>query len=70
MNHSSCYKLTSSLRGDSGARFPDLNNPPKLRWRDALAALASPALRMHSYRNLHKSMFYEAVCDVDCRERK
>ena len=51
-------------------RFADLHNPPKPRWRDALKALARPAARVHAYRNLHRSMFYEAVCELDCKDRK
>lgn len=48
----------------------DLHNLPKPRWRDALKALASPATRVHQYRNLHKAMFYEAVCQLDCKENR
>ena len=51
-------------------RIADLHNPPKLRWRDALKALASPATRMHEYRNLHRVMFYDAVRQLDCKDRK
>ena len=51
--------------GNSKRRFPDLHNLPKPRWRDALAALAGPAIRMHKYRNLHKSMFYDVMCQMD-----
>ena len=50
--------------------YPDLHNLPKPRWRDALKALAAPATRVHQYRNLHKAMFYEAVCQIDCKDRK
>lgn len=53
---------------NSNPRFPDLHNLPKPRWRDALAALAAPAVRVHGYRNLHKSMFYEAMCRMDCKD--
>jgi len=51
-------------------RLADLHNPPKLRWRDAFRALAMPATRLHEYRNLHREMFYEAVRDFDCKDRK
>jgi len=53
------------LTGSSKRRFPDLHNLRKSRWRDALAALAGPAIRMHKYRNLHKSMFYDAMGQMD-----
>jgi hypothetical protein len=51
-------------------RLADLHNPPKPRWRDALKALASPATRVHEYRNLHRSMFYEATRELDCQDRQ
>ncbi|MEJ2128581.1 MAG: hypothetical protein P8X81_07010 [Woeseiaceae bacterium] len=40
------------------------------QWRDALKALAMPARRVHYYRNLHRNLFYDAVCDLDCGGRK
>lgn len=49
-------------------RLPDLHNLPKPRWRDAFRALAGPANRLHGYRNLHRKMFYEATCRLDCRD--
>ena len=52
----------------SKPQLPDLGVLPKPRWRDALKALAAPAVRLHGYRNLHKSMFYEAICQLDCKE--
>lgn len=54
----------------SSGRFADLHNLPKPRWRDALKALVEPAARVHQYRNLHRSMFYDAVCDFDCRDEQ
>jgi len=50
------------------SRLADLHNPPKPRWRDALKALARPATRVHDYRNLHRAMFYDAVCEFDCKD--
>ena len=43
----------------------DLRKLPATRWRAALMALALPAARVHNYRNLHRTMFYEAMCDLD-----
>jgi hypothetical protein len=48
----------------------DFHNLPKPKWREALRALARPAVQVHRYRNLHRSMYYEALCDLDCRDRK
>ena len=52
----------------SQGRFLDWSNPPKPRWREALVALAGPATRMHRYRNLRSAAFYDAICDLDCKD--
>ena len=71
MTHCTEANIGISLQAGSGhGHYPDLSNPPKPRWRDALRALAAPATRVHQYRNLHKAMFYEAVCEIDCKDRK
>ncbi len=46
----------------------DLRGRPGTRWRAALKSLAMPAMRVHNYRNLHKTMFYDAVGQLDCRD--
>ena len=46
----------------------DLRNRPGKRWRSALLALAKPAARMHKYRNLHRTMFYDTMCELDCKD--
>ena len=56
-------------RQHPNGRFPDLSNPPKPRWREALIALAGPATRVHRYRNLRSAAFYEAMCELDCQDR-
>ena len=38
------------------------------RWKAALRALAMPAMRVHNYRNLHRTMFYDAMCQLDCKD--
>jgi hypothetical protein len=50
------------------ARFADLHNLPKPRWRHALGSLLSPAARLHRYRNLHREMFYDAMSQLDCKD--
>ena len=47
-------------------RFLDMSNPPKPRWRDALMKLASPASRMHRYRNFRAAAIHEVMSDFDC----
>jgi len=51
-------------------RFADWSNPPKPRWRDAFAALLAPATRVHQYRNLRSSAFYEAMCEFDQKSKQ
>ena len=46
--------------------FPCKGNLPKPSWREALVALARPAVRLHRYRNLRSAMFYDAMDDHDC----
>jgi hypothetical protein len=70
MKHHTHDNIAQSLRAKSDGRFVDLHNLPKPRWRDALVALAAPARRVHEYRNLHRSMFYGAVRDLDCGDSK
>ena len=48
--------------------FPDMHVLRKPRWREALQALVTPAVRVHEYRNLHKSMFYQAMCDYERKD--
>ena len=62
--------LPAQSRPNADARLVDLSNLPKPRWRDALIALAAPATRVHQYRNLHRSMFYESVCQIDCKDKQ
>ncbi len=53
------------LRGEHGARFPDLRHRYRIRWRDALRALFAPAERLHQMRNLRSAMFYDAIDQLD-----
>jgi hypothetical protein len=48
----------------------DVSDFSRPRWREAFKALALPAMRMHNYRNLHRTMFYDAVCELDCRDEE
>ena len=46
--------------------FPCKGNLPKPKWRDVLTALASPAMRLHKYRNLRSAILYDTMHDYDC----
>ena len=72
MKHCGCETTPTSVRetlaNQSQARLADWHNLPKPRWRDAIKALASPATRVHRYRNLRSAIFYDAIDDVDREE--
>jgi hypothetical protein len=51
------------------ARFPDLHNPPKPRWREVVKALVGPANRLHHYRDMHARMVDEVLRERDCGGR-
>jgi len=38
----------------------------RVSWREALAGFASPALRLHRYRNAHNQLLRDALCELDC----
>ncbi len=46
--------------------FPCKGNLPKPKWRQVLTALATPAVRVHNFRNLRTAIVYEALCQYDC----
>jgi hypothetical protein len=48
----------------------DVRDFRRPKWRTAFKALALPAMRMHNYRNLHRTMFYDAMCQLDCKEQE
>ena len=49
--------------------FPCKGNLPKPKWRDVIAALAKPAIRIHRYRNLRSAFYYDAIREHDCSKR-
>ena len=57
--------LRSAWMTQTASRPRDRYNLPKPLWREMLKALFGPAVRLHRYRNLRSSMFYDAMCDLD-----
>lgn len=39
----------------------------RISWREALAAIVSPAFRLHRYRNAHNRLLLDALCELDCK---
>ncbi len=41
------------------------SGPNRIAWREALAAIASPMVRLHHLRNIRTQMLRDALCDRD-----
>ncbi len=40
----------------------------RVSWKEALGIIASPALRLHRYRNAHNRLLQSALCELDSRK--
>ena len=38
----------------------------RISWKEAFGEIASPAIRLHRYRNAHNRMLLDALCKMDC----
>ena len=47
-----------------------LSNHRRIAWRNALAALAKPMLRLHQLRNIRTQMLRDALNDRDCNSHR
>lgn len=51
-------------------RLTGLTDQHRVAWRNALAGLASPFVRLHHFRNIRTRMLHEALGDLDhCEPR-
>lgn len=41
----------------------------RISWKQALGEFASPAIRLHRYRNAHNRLLLDALCERDCSQR-
>ena len=41
----------------------------RVSWREAFGELASPAFRLHRYRNAHNRLLLDALCELDCPDK-
>lgn len=62
MNAHNCH-CTDEHRG---APSHALTGKHRLAWRNALAALASPMVRLHHLRNVRTQMLRDALASHDC----
>ena len=62
-------KTHSQTESQSAPLFPCKGNLPKPKWRQVLAALATPAVRVHNFRNLRTAIVYDALCEYDNCDR-
>ena len=61
MNAQNC-RCTEEIREDlSGS----LGDQQRVAWRDVLATLASPMVRLHHLRNIRTQMLHDALGDLD-----
>ncbi len=49
--------------------FPCKGNLPKPKWRQVLTALATPAVRVHNFRNLRTAIVYDTLRQYDNCDR-
>ncbi len=42
----------------------------RISWKQAFGKLASPALRLHRYRNAHNRLLQDALRDLDCADAR
>ena len=64
--------LDSGDRSDSGRTTELIQAADKLAgfqrvsWKEAFGKIASPAFRLHRYRNAHTRLLHDALCELDC----
>jgi len=65
MNRNNCH-CSDAYHG----HLNDLAGQHRAGWRNALAGLVSPFVRLHQLRNIRTQMFHEALADLDdCRSK-
>ncbi len=66
MNAHNCH-CTDEFRGEMSG---SLTGPQRLAWRNVLATLASPMVRLHHLRNIRTQMLRDALGELDsCNKR-
>ncbi len=66
MNAHNCH-CTDDFRGHAAK---SLTTRHRIAWREAIARLASPMVRLHHLRNMRTQMMRDALCDIDgCSKR-
>ena len=58
-------KTQSQTEPQAAPLFPCKGNLPKPKWRQVLTALATPAVRVHNFRNLRTAIVYDTLCQYD-----
>ncbi len=66
MDAHNCY-CTDEFRGDLRDSLGDRH---RIAWREALAALASPMVRLHHLRNMRTKMLRDALGELDSRNKR
>ena len=58
-------KTHSHTESQAAPLFPCKGNLPKPKWRQVLTALATPAVRIHNFRNLRTAIVYDTLSRYD-----
>ena len=61
-------KTQSQTESHAAPLFPCKGNLPKPKWRQVLTALATPAVRIHNFRNLRTAIVYDTLSQYDSCE--
>ena len=62
-------KTRSHTESQAAPLFPCKGNLPKPKWRQVLTALATPAVRIHNFRNLRTAIVYDTLSEYDRCDR-
>ncbi len=62
-------KAHSQTESQAAPLFPCKGNLPKPKWRQILTALATPAVRIHNFRNLRTAIVYDTLSQYDSCDR-
>ena len=64
--HTDCGDRPASGRNSELEQAADrLSRFHRVSWKEALGKIASPALRLHRYRNAHNRLLQKAWCELD-----
>ncbi len=67
-NFDSCDRPASGSTTELMQATDTLARFHRVSWKEAFARMASPAFRLHRYRNAHNRLLQRALCELDCSD--